>query len=89
MKKPVHNFQQRKTFSSRVKFQDFTEQRMLHRAYFFCKDDKLTQANMKIGTLEVARKTCADLYTPDICHNKTEAKLLEDMIIRAEILNPG
>ena len=62
---------------------------MLHRAYFVCKDDELTQANIKIGTFEEARKTCADLYTPDICHNKTEATLLEDLIIRAEILNPG
>ena len=62
---------------------------MLHRAYFFCKDDELTQANMKIGTLEEARKTCAHLYTPDICHNKTEATLLEELIIQAEIINPG
>ena len=71
------------------KFLDTTEQRTLHRAYFFCKGDKLTQMNMKLGTLEDAKNNCAQIYTPKICNNETEASLLEDLIIRAEIQNPG
>ena len=43
---------------------------------------------MKLGTLEDAKNICAEIYTPKICHNETEASMLEELIIRAEVLNP-
>ena len=72
-----------------LKFSDTTEQNTLHRAYYFCKGDQLTQTNMKLGTLDDAKKNCTQIYTPKICHNETEASVLQELIIRAEILNPG
>ena len=77
------------SFLSILKFLDTTEQRTIHRAYFFCKGDLLTQTNMKLGTLEDAKNICGQIYTPKICYNQTEASMLEDLIIRAEVLNPG
>ena len=72
-----------------LKFQDFAEQRNLHQAYYFCKNDDLTLVNLKIGTLKEARDFCSEVYTPKIFHNRTMTKLLEDLVIRAESINPG
>ena len=63
------------------------QERILHQAYYFCKDDNLSEATIKFGTFEEARRTCTKIYTPKICHNETN--LLEDLIMKAEDLNPG